>query len=180
MESKELYWCIADEFENIRSRYPSESWLSDSGIGMVWSKEWKQKWQSVSPQREKRFCPSVGLEVWYYPDPQKADFFSWLDSYIEIRKNRKSQQPVLPKEGYLPNTQYSGKTIYFTGFYPDDKRIISDLVVPITGIKADDSFRKTTQVLVMGPNRGPSKIQKAQGWGIPCVSVEIFVDEVTR
>lgn len=54
-------------------------------------------------------------------------------------------------------------------------------IVPMTGIIADTAFRKTTTpILVLGPNRGPSKIQKAKECDIPCVSVEVFVDELTH
>jgi len=180
------HWCINDIWEIIEETYCADiPWLSDCGVGLAWSREWKERIASrFTQERFQGTCPEVGLDVWYYPEECKGEFFFWLDGYVRQRvqemANHKSQAPVLPIAGYKAGTRFSGKTAYFTGFYKNDKKSITDIIAPQTGIILEESFKKTTSFLIMGPNRGLSKIEKAMSYGIPCISAEIFVEEVTE
>ena len=179
------YWCINDVWDNIKSKYSDNKLnLNDSGIGQAWSNMWKNELsKQFVNDRKHNVCIDIGLEVWYYPSESRCAFFDWLDDYIDKKKTyattHKSKSPVLPTSNYYVNAKYAGKTAYFTGFYPDDKKTIEDIIVPQTGIIAEKSFKKSTAFLIMGPNRGPSKIENAQAWGISCISVEVFIDDVT-
>ena len=158
--------------------------LSDSGVGLAWANEWQKSLsKTFFHNRKKCVCSQLSLEVWYYPCESYDNFENWFHNYIDKRKeellSKGKKSPVLPTNSYCINTKYMGKRAYFTGFYPDDKNTIENIIVPQTGIIADESFKKTTDFLIMGPNRGPTKIEKATKWGISCISVEVFVEEVT-
>ena len=179
------YWCINDVWCTIETKYSdNELWLSDSGVGQAWSNVWKKELsKQFVNERKNSICVEIGLDVWYYPPESRCAFFNWLGDYIDKKKTyaatHKSKSPVLPTSNYHITEKYAGKTAYFTGFYPDDKKTIADVIIPQTGIIAEKSFKKSTAFLIMGPNRGPSKIRNAQDWGIPCISVEVFIDDVT-
>ena len=179
------FWCIDDIWETIQKKASENNLeLSDSGVGLAWANEW-QKNLSIKfiNNREKRICTALSLEVWYYPRESYNSFENWFHNYICQRKkeflSKGKKSPILPLNSYRVNTKYMGKRAYFTGFYKDDKETIKNIIVPQTGIIADESFTNTTDFLIMGPNRGPAKIEKAIKLGIPCISVEVFVEEVT-
>lgn len=181
---REKFWCIHDLRDHLRQTYAHDCpYLSDTGTGLSWSRKWRDDLAGTfSAERRRATCPELGLEVWFYPEESRPAFLTWLAEYVERKKHarefHKSQSPVLPRSGYEKGTRFEGKKAYFTGFYPADKKTITDVIVPQTGIIAEESFKKTTEFLIMGPNRGPSKTAKAAAIGIPCVSVEIFIDEV--
>lgn len=179
-------WCISDIWENIAEIYLQDNpWMSEEGIGMSWANEWKNNQVTkYTNDRFRNICPNLGLEVWYYPIECFDSFKTWLEAYSKHRTKamaeHKSQAPILPLEGYISGTRFDGKTAYFTGFYSEDKKTITNVIVPQTGIISETSFKKSTSFLIMGPNRGPAKIEKAKAAGIPCISVEVFVEEVTK
>lgn len=179
-------WCINDIWENIAEIYLQENpWMSEVGIGMSWSTEWKNKQaKNFTSDCFREICPNIGLEVLYYPIESFDTFKAWLDAYTKRRTKamaeHKSQAPILPMDGYHAGTRFDGKTAYFTGFYSEDKKTIANIVAPGTGIIPEPTFKKSTYFLIMGPNRGPTKIEKAKAAGIPCISIEVFVEEVTK
>ena len=184
MENKN-FWCINDEWINIHSKTSENGIeLSDIGVGLAWANEWRPNASKLfANTRKKSVCYDIGLEVWYYPEECKGYFYNWLDGYILFRKEKLSSKgkkdPVLPTEKYHQTEKYMNKKVYFTGFYKDDNETIDNIIVPQTGIIVCEKFVKTLDFLILGPNRGERKIREATKWGMPCISVEVFIDEIT-
>lgn len=179
-------WCIADVWENMISSLSTEkpNWMTDTGIGAAWSKEWQKEIYARMPQREKRFSATAGMEVWHYPCESRDLFYQWLSNYTQQRNidesiPHKSKRPILPTSNINPASRFAGKRTYFTGFYPADKETIRGVLDSVARIIVLTSFSaKTTEFLILGPNAGPTKIKVAQAHSVPCVSVEVFIDEI--
>ncbi|MGC8802874.1 MAG: NAD-dependent DNA ligase LigA, partial [Bacteroidales bacterium] len=73
----------------------------------------------------------------------------------------------------------AGKTFVITGSYatPQRRKELEELVVAHGG-KLVDSVSSKTSYIVAGENPGPSKIQKAQQWGIPIISENEFLEMI--
>ena len=162
------YWCIAFFWQLIQDDFIKQyPWITDSGIGLAWSNEWKRHICNLiaNNSRELKFYEPVGQFVWFYPPGAAQHFIKWLPLYLLNRNQQRTchpSDPVLPTSGYRITEKYQGKTAYFTGFYKKDKATISNIIVPQTGIIAESNFKSSTNFLIMGPNRGPSKIARAQ------------------
>lgn len=71
----------------------------------------------------------------------------------------------------------SAATICFTGFVKADQVNYRSLAEAI-GLKATDGVSGTTNYLCLGPNPGPSKMDKARKAGVRLISLDDFLDMV--
>ena len=78
-----------------------------------------------------------------------------------------------------PTCKYTQTTICFTGFTEADKKILSQLAAALN-IQMKNSITSKVQILVCGPNAGPSKKAKCQECGIPIVQAEEFLREISK
>lgn len=180
-ESIPVYWCVAHAIRTIAAddkNFPS-SLITDIGTGYSWAAHWKAK------DLEKQYGERVrgvfeAFEVWYYPVGAFPEFVSWFprfrDERIREAASAGKSLPVLPADPDLSGTgaqKYRGRKICFTGFFADDKITIKKICSALE-ITSVSSVSGKVDMLVCGPNKGPSKLEKAQELGIPIVSAEVF------
>lgn len=179
------YWCVAHVIKIIATNDPNfpSTLVSDIGAGYSWAANWKSK------ELEKQYGERVRgffetFEVWYYPDSALGEFISWLRSFCDERIREEASagktRPVLPHDPDLSGSEmqkYKNRKICFTGFYAEDKITIEKICSALT-ITTVSSLSGKVDMLVCGPNKGPSKLKKAQELGIPIISAEVFSADI--
>lgn len=176
------YWCVAEVIYPILEAINiPDDFVSDIGVGYSWSFFWKNENLDKDYKERIRGMYSC-FEVWFYPHETLQVFSTWFESYLNYKikqatEPHKTYDPVLPEGGLKKDSIFANKRICFTGFYPQDKKKIQEITDTLSIVWAPGVSKKI-DYLVTGPNKGPSKIQKATDLGIPIVSAEIFASEV--
>lgn len=73
--------------------------------------------------------------------------------------------------------RYTGKTIVFTGFYPEEKVQLFP-IIELLKINQRTSVVKKMDFLICGTNAGPAKVKKCMEFGIPIVQAKDFIEEI--
>jgi NAD-dependent DNA ligase len=117
-------------------------------------------------------------------------FIEYYKKLVKIKPNvcignnkEKSKEPKEHKEqvlatGYSPTiTQYSGKTIVFTGFRDRDiQKVLESIGAKIT----DSVSKKTNLVVAIDPNESTSKLTKAKELSIPIMGKDEFIKSISK
>ena len=74
--------------------------------------------------------------------------------------------------------RFYGKTVLFTGFWPEEKAQIS-VVCEVLNLTQAASVCKKLDFLICGSNAGPAKMRKADQLNIPIVQATDFIREIT-
>ena len=185
------YWCIYDNFETLLAIANNDNLnLTDISIGLCWSHYWQKN------NLESKYGKRIKIEFtlgWHYPMPCLDDFLAWFtENYLNREKEKlehiaiERNNPILPTENIKAENVYSGKNILLTGFSKEDKNKRLPVILEQCNIKLAKSVGKTLDYLICGPNNSISgkyaeigKQAKAKELGIPIVSAELFIDEIT-
>lgn len=98
---------------------------------------------------------------------------------IDYGKPKSEQMLSFPDPETLnQDNPFSGKTILFTGFYPEEKEALAGIIEKL-GIIQKTTVSAKLDCLVCGRNAGPSKLQKAREAGIPAIPISDFIGQIS-
>ena len=187
-------WCIWEN-NDVLVEYAKNFNLITTGqkIGQDWARYLKENEKQEILSVRKKFQLFDG---WYYPSSSIEEFISWFKKYVTIPKTTPNDDKVTLKRGIcvLPmanevNSQnmFSGKRILLSGFSKEDEFKRMPIIFELCNITNGKNVNKKLDYLICGIYNDiggkysqEGKQLKANELGIPIVSLDIFLDEITK